>query len=636
MRSLIDPRSYRSDRRRLYLRVAGNARLNRRELGILNELATLRETVARERNIPPEVRPRPTTCCSASSRCGRSRSTSSAQLRRLDAGTRRTPRQRDPRGDRRRRSHSRKTTLPPRAPRPLGAQRDALVAAIALLVNALAAANDLPSTLLVSRAEIERIAREVPATPEELGALLDLTPWRRDARGRAALAAPDRGARVADRGLSRRRSRGPPGRRRRLAPTTAPRVDTRRRAAKPGRCEHAAHPNYLRRPRHPCASATARTPTSASTRLPRTGFDLATLPVLAEDPAREPLALRRRTLGHRSRHRRARRLEARPRPTKRDRVTGRRACCCRTSPAFRASSTSPRCATRSSTMGGDPKKINPLQPVELVIDHSVQVDAFGSADAFEQERGARVRAQRRALRVPQVGPGALDDFRAVPPDTGHRPPGEHRVSRARRLRRRRRRRSRTRRQHRRVSRYRRRHRLAHDDGQRPRRARVGRRRHRSRGRDARPAGDDADSRSHRLQAHRQAARRRHRDRPRSAVTQMLRKKGVVGKFVEFYGAGLSIICRSPIARRSATCRRSTARRSRSSRSTSRRCTYLRLTGRSDEQIALVEAYAKEQGMFRTDASPEPRFTDTLALDLATSSRTSPARAVRRIACRSAT
>jgi aconitate hydratase len=46
-------------------------------------------------------------------------------------------------------------------------------------------------------------------------------------------------------------------------------------------------------------------------------------------------------------------------------------------------------------------------------------------------------------------------------------------------------------------------------------------------------------------------------------------------------------------------------------------TYLRLTGRSDEQVALVEAYAKAQGMFRTDASPEPRFTDTLALDLAT-------------------
>jgi ribonuclease D len=52
MRTLVDPRTYRSDKRRLYLRVAGNARMNRRELGVLNELALLRETIARERNIP--------------------------------------------------------------------------------------------------------------------------------------------------------------------------------------------------------------------------------------------------------------------------------------------------------------------------------------------------------------------------------------------------------------------------------------------------------------------------------------------------------------------------------------------------------------------------------------------------------
>jgi ribonuclease D len=70
--------------------------------------------------------------------------------------------------------------LPPRAPRPLGAQRDALVAAIALLINAVAAANELPAALLVSRVEIERIARDLPQSPEELAALLDLTPWRRD------------------------------------------------------------------------------------------------------------------------------------------------------------------------------------------------------------------------------------------------------------------------------------------------------------------------------------------------------------------------------------------------------------------------------------------------------------------------
>ena len=178
MRGLIDPKTYRSDKRRLYLRVAGNARMNRRELGVLNELALLRETIARERNIPlkyvlPDdvlagiVSLRPTSVDDLS------------QLRRLDAGMRKhigtriidavAAGEAIPEDD-----------LPPRAPRPLGAQRDALVAAIALLINAVAAANDLPSTLLVSRNEIERVARDSPQSPDELAALLDLAPWRRD------------------------------------------------------------------------------------------------------------------------------------------------------------------------------------------------------------------------------------------------------------------------------------------------------------------------------------------------------------------------------------------------------------------------------------------------------------------------
>jgi ribonuclease D len=178
MRSLVDPRAYRSDRRRLYLRVAGNARLNRRELGILNELATLRETVARQRNIPLKyvladdvllglVALRPKSLDEL------------GQLRRLDPGMRRNLGQAIvdaiatgealPEDD-----------LPPHAPRPLGAQRDAVVAALALLVNALAAANELPPALLVSRAEIERVARELPGTHDELAALLGLTSWRRE------------------------------------------------------------------------------------------------------------------------------------------------------------------------------------------------------------------------------------------------------------------------------------------------------------------------------------------------------------------------------------------------------------------------------------------------------------------------
>jgi aconitate hydratase len=58
-------------------------------------------------------------------------------------------------------------------------------------------------------------------------------------------------------------------------------------------------------------------------------------------------------------------------------------------------------------LGGDPKKINPLVPCDLVIDHSVQVDAFGTPDALSEEREARVPAQRRALRVPEVGPAGV-------------------------------------------------------------------------------------------------------------------------------------------------------------------------------------------------------------------------------------
>jgi ribonuclease D len=178
MRTLIDPRTYRSDKRRLYLRVAGNARMNRRELGILNELALLRETIARERNIPLKyVLPDDVLVGLVSLRPTQPDELS--QLRRLDAGMRKHigPRIIDAIGAG---EAIPEDDLPPRAPRPLGAQRDALVAAIALLINAVAAANDLPAALLVSRGEIEKIAREGPQSPDELATLLGLAPWRRD------------------------------------------------------------------------------------------------------------------------------------------------------------------------------------------------------------------------------------------------------------------------------------------------------------------------------------------------------------------------------------------------------------------------------------------------------------------------
>jgi ribonuclease D len=177
MRSLVEVSAYRPDVRRLYLRVGGNGRMSRRELGILNELAVLRDRLARERNIPlkfvmPDdvltglVSLRPRTIDDLS------------QLRRLDNGIKRhygaliieavARGEAVPEAD-----------LPQRAPRPLGPQREALVATMAVLVNAVAAENDLPTTLLLSRSSLERIARETPASHEEIDAALRLAPWRR-------------------------------------------------------------------------------------------------------------------------------------------------------------------------------------------------------------------------------------------------------------------------------------------------------------------------------------------------------------------------------------------------------------------------------------------------------------------------
>ena len=77
--------------------------------------------------------------------------------------------------------------------------------------------------------------------------------------------------------------------------------------------------------------------------------------------------------------------------------------------------------------GHDPRKINPLVPVDLVVDHSVQVDYFASKDALEKNAAARVRAQPRALRVPALGPEGLPELPGGPTCYRHRPPGEPRV-----------------------------------------------------------------------------------------------------------------------------------------------------------------------------------------------------------------
>ena len=121
------------------------------------------------------------------------------------------------------------------------------------------------------------------------------------------------------------------------------------------------------------------------------------------------------------------------------------------------------------------------------------------------ERRPGVPPQSRALRVPALGPGRLPQLPRRAARDRHRAPGEHRVPGPRGLRGRRRR----------VPRHLLRHRLAHHDGQRPGRGRLGRRRHRGRGGDARPAELDADSAGGRLPAVGPAARGRHRHRPRA-------------------------------------------------------------------------------------------------------------------------
>lgn len=168
-RSLVDPARYAADPERLYLRISGAMRMNRRELGILREVAILRDRIARDRDVPlkfiiPDdvmaaiVHLRPATRDDLS------------QLRRLDAGARKAY------GDRIVEAVERGLALEdvdlPRKPaRPPGPDREAIVACLSVLVSAIAAENDLPPSLLLPRAAIERIARELPRTPGALARL---------------------------------------------------------------------------------------------------------------------------------------------------------------------------------------------------------------------------------------------------------------------------------------------------------------------------------------------------------------------------------------------------------------------------------------------------------------------------------
>jgi aconitate hydratase len=256
-------------------------------------------------------------------------------------------------------------------------------------------------------------------------------------------------------------------------------------------------------------------------------------------------------------------------------------------------------------LGGDPTKVNPLAPAELVIDHSVIADVFGRPDAFERNVEFEYGRNKERYQFLRWGQTAFNEFKVVPPGTGivHQVNIEHlaRTVMAR-------------------------------NGQAYPDTVVGTDSHTTMvnglgvlgwgvgGIEAEAAmlGQPVS-----MLIPRVVGFRLNGQLPDGAtatdlvltITQMLRKHGVVGKFVEFYGAGVTAV---PLANRAtignmspefgSTCAifpidGETVR-------------YLNLTGRAGEQVALVEAYAKEQGLWH-DPAAAPEYSEYLELDLAT-------------------
>jgi aconitate hydratase len=262
-------------------------------------------------------------------------------------------------------------------------------------------------------------------------------------------------------------------------------------------------------------------------------------------------------------------------------------------------------------MGGDPAKINPLAPAELVIDHSVQVDAYGSRAAFHVNAEREFERNQERYAFLRWGQGAFDDFSVVPPDTGivHQVNLEYLA---------------------RVV-------FPHEtDGGIPQAypdTLVGTDSHTTMVNGLGVLGWGVGG----IEA--EAAMlgqpmsmlipqvlgvQLHGELPEGAtatdlvltVTEMLRARGVVGMFVEFYGAGVGAL---PIADRATIGNMSPEFGSTCAifPIDSETLHYMELSGRSAEQIALVEAYAREQGLWHDEHAEDPTYSDTLELDLAT-------------------
>lgn len=264
-----------------------------------------------------------------------------------------------------------------------------------------------------------------------------------------------------------------------------------------------------------------------------------------------------------------------------------------------------------AALGGDPKKINPLVPVDLVIDHSVMVDFFGSPSAFEKNVELEFERNLERYAFLRWGQKAFDNFRVVPPGTGicHQVNVEYLAQGvwtdsdpAGKL-------------------------VAYPD------TLVGTDSHTTMvnglgvlgwgvgGIEAEAAmlGQPISMLIPEVVGFKLTGRLKEGTTATDlvlTVTQMLRKKGVVGKFVEFFGPGLdhlTLADRATIGNMApeygATCGifpidAETIR-------------YLTFTGRDADRVAMVEAYARAQGMWRDAGTPDPVFSDTLELDMTT-------------------
>lgn len=256
-------------------------------------------------------------------------------------------------------------------------------------------------------------------------------------------------------------------------------------------------------------------------------------------------------------------------------------------------------------LGGDPAKINPLAPAELVIDHSVIADRFGTPEAFSQNVELEYGRNRERYQFLRWGQTAFDEFKVVPPGTGivHQVNIEH-LARTVMVR----------------------------GGQAYPDTLVGTDSHTTMvnglgvlgwgvgGIEAEAAmlGQPVSMLIPRVVGFKLTG-----SLPTGTtatdlvltITEMLRKHGVVGKFVEFYGEGVSSI---PLANRATIGNMSPEFGSTAAifPIDGETINYLKLTGRSEQQLALVEAYAKEQGLW-LDPAAEPDFSEKLELDLST-------------------